>query len=167
MRGRAFTGSVVVTTRQGSAASMSFTSSRIQGSSSTTSTVGRASFVVSRHETPSATRRARGLLQVLLDLPRALVAHGHRLGRGLAHHVRHRLRHRAVRARELGQGLGEVAEEHVHEAVRVEGRAALDHLEEHAAEGVEVAALVRLVAARPLGRHVVRGAQDEAALGHG
>ena len=40
MRGRAFTGSVVVTTRQGSLASMSFTSSRIQGSSSTTSTVG-------------------------------------------------------------------------------------------------------------------------------
>ena len=49
----------------------------------------------------------------------------------------------------------------------VEGGTAHDHLEEHAAKRIEVAALVRLVAAGALGRHVVGGAQDEAGLGHG
>ncbi|GHF58807.1 hypothetical protein GCM10010218_45180 [Streptomyces mashuensis] len=58
-----------------------------------------------------------------------------------------------------------VAHEHRPGVVHVEGRRAGGDLVEHAAQGVQVAAVVDAAAADLLGRHVVRGAHGDAGAG--
>ncbi len=70
----------------------------------------------------------------------------------------------AVAARRLGRGVA-VPDEHRPGVVEVERRYPGGDFVEHAAEGVQVAALVDLAAADLLRRHVVRGAHGDAGAG--